>query len=131
MQRIEAFLAEDEVPKWASTLTSSEPEVPHSDIGFSAAIFEWQTPSESASVAARFQLGPLDVVFPKGKLTLVSGATGSGKTALLLALLGGGLFQTSSRWSLTLVLELHCVDGEVLLDKSHHKVAYCAQNPCD
>ncbi|KAJ6575411.1 pleiotropic drug resistance ABC transporter [Mycena capillaripes] len=113
MQRIETFLAEDEVPKWASTLTSSEPEVPRSDIGFSTAIFEWQTPSETASVAARFQLGPLDLVFPKGKLTLVSGATGSGKTGLLLALLG----------------ELHCVEGDVLLDKSRHKVAYCAQNP--
>ncbi|KAJ7651661.1 hypothetical protein DFH06DRAFT_1270538 [Mycena polygramma] len=114
MQRIEAFLVEDEVPKWASTLTGSVPEVPLNDIGFSAATFEWQTPSESASAAAaRFQLGPLDVIFPKDKLTLVSGATGSGKTALLLALLG----------------ELHCVNGEVLLDKSHHQVAYCAQNP--
>ncbi|KAJ7161288.1 P-loop containing nucleoside triphosphate hydrolase protein [Mycena crocata] len=113
MQRIEAFLAEDEVPKWASTLTASEPEVRGRDIGFSAATFEWQIPSESSSVAARFQLGPLDIIFPEGKLTLISGATGSGKTALLLALLG----------------ELHCVDGKVLLDKSNHQVAYCAQNP--
>ncbi|KAJ7786610.1 pleiotropic drug resistance ABC transporter [Mycena metata] len=113
MQRIEAFLAEDEVPEWASTLTSSSPEVSKTDIGFSAATFEWQVPSQSSSIAARFQLGPLDFKFPQGKLTLVSGATGSGKTALLLALLG----------------ELHCVEGDVLLDKSQHKVAYCAQNP--
>jgi ABC-type siderophore export system fused ATPase/permease subunit len=89
MQRIQAFLAEDEVPKWASTLTSSEPEDSNSNIGFTDATFEWQTPSQAASVTVRFQLGPLDVVFPKGKLTLVSGATGSGKTALLSALLGG------------------------------------------
>ncbi|KAJ6483901.1 P-loop containing nucleoside triphosphate hydrolase protein [Mycena vulgaris] len=114
MQRIEAFLAEDEVPKWASTLTATtEPESRVGDIGFSAATFEWQVPSQSTSATARFQLGPLDVKFPHGKLTLVSGATGSGKTAMLLALLG----------------ELHCVDGEVLLDKSRHQVAYCAQNP--
>ncbi|KAJ7040325.1 pleiotropic drug resistance ABC transporter [Mycena alexandri] len=113
MQRIEAFLAEDEVPEWASTLTSSPPEAFKSDIGFSAATFEWQVPSQSPSITARFQLGPLDFKFPEGKLTLVSGATGSGKTALLLALLG----------------ELHCVEGDVLLDKSQHQVAYCAQNP--
>ncbi|KAJ7170194.1 pleiotropic drug resistance ABC transporter [Mycena filopes] len=113
MQRIEAFLAEDEVPEWASTLTSSPPDSPKTDIGFTAATFEWQVPSQSPSVTARFQLGPLDFKFPTGKLTLVSGATGSGKTALLLALLG----------------ELHCVEGEVLLDKSQHQIAYCAQNP--
>lgn len=89
MQRIEAFLAEDEVPEWASTLTASEPASPVRDIGFSAATFEWQTPSQSPSITSRFQLGPLDVIFPEGKLTLISGATGSGKTAMLLALLGG------------------------------------------
>ncbi|KAJ7109921.1 P-loop containing nucleoside triphosphate hydrolase protein [Mycena epipterygia] len=113
MQRIEAFLAEDEVPEWASTLTAPEPTSPVRDVGFSAATFEWQTPSQTTSVTSRFQLGPLDVIFPQGKLTLISGATGSGKTAMLLALLG----------------ELHCVEGEVFLDKSRHRVAYCAQNP--
>ncbi|KAK7063980.1 P-loop containing nucleoside triphosphate hydrolase protein [Favolaschia claudopus] len=113
MQRIEAFLAEDEVPEWASTLTSSPPQDPDMEVGFKAAIFEWDTPSPTTSVAARFQLGPLDFTFPKGKLSLVSGATGSGKTATLLALLG----------------EMHCVEGSVFADKSHHQVAYCAQNP--
>ncbi|KAJ7070796.1 P-loop containing nucleoside triphosphate hydrolase protein [Mycena amicta] len=114
MQRIEAFLVEDEVPKWASTLTSEDQERPPStNIGFASAVFEWQVPSESSPAAARFQLGPLDITFPQGKLTLVSGATGSGKTALLSALLG----------------EMHCVDGEVHLAKSGHQVAYCAQNP--
>jgi ABC-type siderophore export system fused ATPase/permease subunit len=92
MQRIEAFLAEDEVPDWASTLTSSEPGVPDAETGFKAATFEWDVPSPTASTAARFQLGPLDFKFPKGKLSLISGATGSGKTATLLALLGGRLY---------------------------------------
>ncbi|KAJ7103247.1 P-loop containing nucleoside triphosphate hydrolase protein [Mycena belliarum] len=117
MQRIESFLAEEEVPEWASTLTAPKPDSPVGDIGFSAATFEWQVPSQSTpprtSPTTRFQLGPIDVIFPEGKLTLVSGATGSGKTALLLALLG----------------EMHCVDGRVHLDKLHHRVAYCAQNP--
>ena len=62
-------------------------------IGFSEASFEWQDPSgTTAAPSTRFRLGPLDVVFPAGKLTIVSGATGSGKSALLAALLGGTFF---------------------------------------
>ena len=34
----------------------------------------------------------LGEMFPTGKLTIVSGATGSGKSALLAALLGGIFF---------------------------------------
>jgi ABC-type transport system involved in cytochrome bd biosynthesis fused ATPase/permease subunit len=60
-------------------------------IGFSEASFEWQDPSSSTTSPSPtcFQLGPLDVVFPTGKLSIVRGATGSGKSALLAALLGG------------------------------------------
>lgn len=95
MQRIQDFLKEDEVPDWASTLsTLNSSHVMDDKIGFSEASFEWQDPSSStpAPSPTRFQLGPLDVVFPTGKLTIVSGATGSGKSALLAALLGGMFF---------------------------------------
>lgn len=27
-------------------------------------------------------------------------------------------------------LEMHCTSGEVLINKLHHKVAYCDQTPC-
>ncbi|KAF7319859.1 P-loop containing nucleoside triphosphate hydrolase protein [Mycena kentingensis (nom. inval.)] len=112
LQRVDAFLDEDEVPKWASSLTSVDAERPATgEIGFEGGVFEWQTPNETE--AARFQLGPLDVRFPEGKLSLVAGPTGSGKTGLLSALLGGEY------------------PNELLfnLDKSDFKVAYCAQNP--
>ena len=93
MQRIEAFLNEPEVPDWASTLKSeSKPrtEPPPEQVGFEGATFEWDiAPKDEPS---RFTLGPLDVVFPKGRLALVRGATGSGKSALLNALLGGSSF---------------------------------------
>jgi len=88
MQRIEEFLNENEVPDWASSLTASREDRFAGEVGFSAATFEWPSVPKSPS-PSRFQLGPLDVIFPKGELTLISGATGSGKTALLGALLGG------------------------------------------
>ncbi|KIJ35944.1 hypothetical protein M422DRAFT_782369 [Sphaerobolus stellatus SS14] len=48
-------------------------------------------PSDSVSVTGtqqRFELKSINVLFPEGKLTLVVGPTASGKTALLMALLG-------------------------------------------
>ena len=97
MQRIQDFLEEDEVPDWASALSAPMPNSPHvmdDKVGFSEASFEWQDHSSSTATpsSARFKLGPLNVVFPTGKLTIVSGATGSGKSALLAALLGGMFF---------------------------------------
>ncbi|EPQ60440.1 pleiotropic drug resistance ABC transporter [Gloeophyllum trabeum ATCC 11539] len=114
MQRIQAFLDETEVPDWACSLkcstTMQDTRVAH-QICFERAIFRWYSDSESEE--GRFQLGPLNFHFPLGQLTLVTGPTGSGKSALLAALLG----------------EMRCVSGEVLLNKRGHRVAYCAQNP--
>ncbi|KJA28401.1 hypothetical protein HYPSUDRAFT_62031 [Hypholoma sublateritium FD-334 SS-4] len=118
MQRIEDFLKEDEVPDWASTLLgdSIDPVVTKQgekvETGFSDASFEWKESLCTDAVPSRFHLGPLDIIFPAGKLTIVSGATGSGKSAFLVALLG----------------EMHCIAGKVLIDKMNHQVAYCAQN---
>ncbi|KAF9644674.1 pleiotropic drug resistance ABC transporter [Thelephora ganbajun] len=134
MQRIEAFLKEDEVPDWASSLkrktterkplpsTSSQPPPlrrrspgPLEDettVGFEKAIFTWNMVPRGRQHTP-FKLGPLNLTFPTGRLSLVSGATGSGKTALLLSLLG----------------EMACMEGKVLMDKRGGKVGYCAQTP--
>ncbi|KAF8921944.1 pleiotropic drug resistance ABC transporter [Mucidula mucida] len=113
MQRIEHFLDEEEVPEWASTLTAqSTPDGGDRSVGFAEGTFRWQSVPKETSTSS-FELGPLALVFPKGQLSLISGATGSGKSALLAALLG----------------EMHCTTGKVLIDKTHHQVAYCAQNP--
>lgn len=95
MQRIEAFLREDEVPEWASTLSADMfGDSSNDKIEFSTASFEWQEKKDPEATPSRFQLGPLDIAFPRGQLTLISGATGSGKTAMLAALLGGELYLT-------------------------------------
>lgn len=89
MKRIDEFLAESEVEDWASSLKSTPINRPERQvkIGFENASFEWDVAPKSEP--SRFSLGPLNVEFPIGKLTIVSGATGSGKSALLAALLGG------------------------------------------
>jgi len=49
----------------------------------------WHTSSSSDSInSAIFRLRDLDIIFPQGEMTLVAGKVGSGKTLLLLALLG-------------------------------------------
>jgi len=110
MQRIEAFLKEDEVPDWASSLkrkttegklrpsTSSQPSrlgqgnpgpgKDETSVGFEKGIFTWIVIPRGRQHTP-FKLGPLSISFPAGKLSIVSGATGSGKTGLLLSLLGG------------------------------------------
>jgi len=120
MQRIEAFLKEDEVPDWASSLKRKTAEGkplpsippqpsqsgrgnpgPETRVGFEKGIFTWNVPQRGRQYMP-FKLGPLNLSFPTGKLSLVSGATGSGKTALLLSLLGGGFSEGLSGYGTSL-----------------------------
>lgn len=116
IQRIEDFLKEEEVPTFVSSLKLAEQQKATSSavdetIGFvGPASFRWNSgkaddkssPTAPASDVAKapaddaaptptedapFELNDLDFIFPMG-LTIISGPTGSGKTALLHALLG-------------------------------------------
>lgn len=114
MRRIETFLAEDEVEDWVTSLKrdtaesqASVAQGPNSSprIGFETATFQWYasptkadaTPpaSEASSTTATieptstFRLEDISIEFPVGKLSLITGPTGSGKTSILNALLGG------------------------------------------
>ena len=88
---------------------------------------ETATAVDDASVASapadhRFELRDINVLFPEGELSLVTGPTASGKTALLMALLG----------------ELTTLEGRIVMSKNASKVdehglsqtiSYAAQSP--
>lgn len=135
--RIAAFLSEDEVPEAVSSLKHSN-ERAKGQMRIINGSFVWnsaQTQSAeglssshhtapkrvltfddaaSSDSEVRFELFDVDLTVPEGKLTLVTGPTAAGKTALLMALLG----------------EMTLTDGEVWLPKSREEggISFAAQS---
>ncbi|KAF9135844.1 hypothetical protein BGW39_011433 [Mortierella sp. 14UC] len=106
MRRIERFLNEGEIWKYSNATKETTPESiiqsPTSfsqsvqvanAIGFTNASFKWHTKATAdafdtlAPSQGAFMLKNLTLSFPIGKLSLICGSTGSGKTSLLMALL--------------------------------------------
>ncbi|KAJ2357491.1 hypothetical protein GGF43_001425, partial [Coemansia sp. RSA 2618] len=81
-RRIEAYLGQEEVQSLASRTGALDR---CDDLGFDSATLSW---AANDTADHGFTLDKLNVRFPAGKLTLVGGATGSGKTSLLSALIG-------------------------------------------
>ncbi|KAJ2848541.1 hypothetical protein IWW36_003238 [Coemansia brasiliensis] len=73
-QRIEAFLNQQEIQ-------DLENRVENDRVGFKNATLVWNANSS-------FKLKNLNVQFPNGELSVIGGSTGSGKSSLLLALVG-------------------------------------------
>lgn len=131
IDRVEEFLNEEETEKYIQLRDSNPPGEPPK-IGLEKATLTWDVSKGAShdrsndSLADAFRLINVDVSFHVGKLNVVAGPTGSGKTSLLMALLGemkllegrvhlpGG---TGNRAMLP-------VDPETGLTES---VAYCAQ----
>jgi len=113
LNRIAVFLAEEEVTEQVSSLLhNSELPLPSSEdnlLGFANASFKWnevetprngdKKPDHEATTESeitidtslfaeprdhRFELRDISVIFPEGKLTVITGPTASGKTALLV-----------------------------------------------
>ncbi|KAK4220855.1 P-loop containing nucleoside triphosphate hydrolase protein [Podospora fimiseda] len=104
--RVESFLAEQETDKYRvlKTLTSDG----QVEIGFGGdAIFCWP---ERKKESKSFTLKNLNLRFKVGKLNIIIGPTGSGKSSLLYALLG----------------EMPLISGNVRMPAA---VALCAQEP--
>lgn len=97
IKRIENFLDEDEVELPPEPMSTDRPYIGFVD----NASFSWDKPSAKPSQPPKLALKNLNLSFPRNKLSIVCGSTGSGKTTLISSLLG----------------ETHCVSGAVALPR--------------
>lgn len=81
LDRVSDFLEEEETSKYEQLGEKRTENSPI--IGFEDASFSWNSTSD-----ADFKLRNLNIAFRPGKLNVVIGPTGAGKTSLLMALLG-------------------------------------------
>jgi ABC-type multidrug transport system fused ATPase/permease subunit len=126
VDRVQEFLNEEETEKYQQLRNGSTDENGNTLIGFKGATFSWggkESSGEDTSTA--FRLMDLDIKFEIGELNVIAGPTGSGKTSLLMALLG----------------EMTLIKGKVFLPGAYSRediqpdpetgladnVAYCAQ----
>ncbi|KAF9906785.1 hypothetical protein EC991_000298 [Linnemannia zychae] len=100
--RMDRFLDEEEVQRYTDSASSSpayKPQPGEPIIGFKDASFSYAGKTEQAVMdranqsgtrldGHHFELKNLNLKFPVGELSIVTGPTGSGKTSMLLALLG-------------------------------------------
>ncbi|TDZ68325.1 ATP-dependent bile acid permease [Colletotrichum trifolii] len=89
LDRVEEFLMEEETEKYEQLGEDNVDENGNKVIGFRKATYIWggkDAVAEDGSLA--FRLMDMDFDFRIGKLNIVAGPTGSGKTSLLMALLG-------------------------------------------
>ncbi|KAI1767485.1 P-loop containing nucleoside triphosphate hydrolase protein [Hypoxylon sp. FL1150] len=89
VDRVEEFLNEEETEKYEQLGTNNVDENGESVIGFRNATFIWGGKHAIATDGSMaFRLLDLNVDFRIGKLNIIAGPTGSGKTSMLMALLG-------------------------------------------
>ncbi|KAF3056550.1 ATP-dependent bile acid permease [Daldinia childiae] len=89
VDRVDEFLNEDETDKYRQLGPDNVDENGNKVIGFRNATFIWGGKDAVASDGSMaFRLLDLDIDFRIGKLNIIAGPTGSGKTSMLMALLG-------------------------------------------
>ncbi|KAL9128737.1 MAG: hypothetical protein Q9217_002644 [Psora testacea] len=126
VDRVEEFLNEDETEKYDQLVRGRKDRDQHLVIGFDDATLTWGgKDAQGADGQTAFRMIGMNIRFIVGRLNIVVGPTGSGKTSLLMALLGemtllqGSVYLPCGRSREELV-----PDPETGLTES---VAYCAQ----
>ncbi|KAK6349604.1 hypothetical protein TWF696_005888 [Orbilia brochopaga] len=128
IDRVQEFLDEEETEKYQqlkpAVTNSYDDQSPL--IGFKDGQFSWgsRNPDDKSDTPSSFQLLNLNVTFVPGQLNVIAGPTGSGKTSLLMALLGE---MTHIKGHVYLP-GYHCRE-DLYQDENGHteSVAYCAQ----
>ena len=134
LDRVDEFLREEETEKYATAVKRRKSSVLRSgnSARFENATFTWASKTEiakeggdpAAIAALAFQLRDISIEFPSDALTLIVGPTGSGKTSLLMALLGELTLLNGSVYLPCMAREEVLEDPELGLTET---VAYCAQ----
>lgn len=126
VDRVEEFLNEDETEKYEQLLQGHKDGNGDPTIGFEKATLTWGgKDAQKADGQTAFRMIDMDIRFLIGRLNIIVGPTGSGKTSLLMALLGemtlveGSVFLPGGRSRETLR-----ENPETHLTES---IAYCAQ----
>lgn len=89
LQRINKFLTETPlIDRYEASLVSGAINDDPSYIGFHNASFTWGKEDVNDPAARNFTLQIDNLRFKQGKVNIIAGPTGSGKTSLLMALLG-------------------------------------------
>ncbi|KAH8816638.1 putative ATP-dependent bile acid permease [Xylogone sp. PMI_703] len=130
--RVDRFLKEEETSKYVKSLGEQD-----SSIGFDNATLEWSSRRldvvsiqddiqlPDISPTTHFRLHNLKISFLSGRLNIVCGASGSGKTSLLLALLG-----EMSLLQGRILLPSDVDEANSLFHRFNRKIfAYCSQEP--
>ncbi|KAF2205146.1 hypothetical protein GQ43DRAFT_437266 [Delitschia confertaspora ATCC 74209] len=126
VDRIEEYLSEPETDKYSQLVTNKKDDDGQPIIGFEEATFSWGgTNMKDEASKDAFKLMDIDVKFRIGELNVVVGPTGSGKTSLLLALLG-----EMTKFKGDVYLPGGCSREDLRRDPETgltESVAYCAQ----
>lgn len=120
LDRVDDFLNEEETTKYDQLDNERGPNSP--EIGFENASFSWNSKAD-----VDFKLRDIDVAFKVGKLNVIIGPTGSGKTSLLLALLGEMELSSGNVFLPGIIPR-----DELIIDPTTgltDSVAYCSQAP--
>lgn len=126
VDRIEEYLSEPETEKYTQLNTKDLDDHGETIIGFDAGTFSWGGKGlEDKNAADAFKLMDIDIRFHVNQLNVVVGPTGSGKTSLLMALLG-----EMTRLKGSVYLPGGCSREDLRADPKTgltESVAYCAQ----